>query len=786
MQSKTYCTTIAGRTFEVVVGKFAPLTDASVLVSYEDTQVLVHVTSSSARDDIDFFPLSCEFREKLYAVGRIPGGYNKREGRPTDQSVLNSRLIDRPIRPLFPKGYKNDVQIIAQVMSVDHSCAPEIVSIIGASVALSLAPKIPFKGPIGALQIGYINDELVFNPSEEQLENSKLSLALAGTKDAVMMVEAQVDVLGEDIILDAILKGHEEIKNIVSFIEEIVEDQNVVKEEYVPKEIDEDFKNRIEELAKDKVLYAFEEVTDKEERGNILDSLKEEITEKLSEEYEDFDERKREFASVFKDIEKSTMRSLILEKDKRPDGRDTRTIRNISTEIGLMKRTHGSGYFTRGLTSALSLTTLGALGEAQRLDGIEVEESKRFMHHYNFPAFSVGETGPMRGPNRRAIGHGALGEKALLAVIPDEDDFPYTIRVVSEVLSSNGSTSQASICAATMSMLNAGVPLKDSVAGIAMGLIKEDDNVKILSDIQGIEDFLGDMDFKVAGTKDGITAIQMDIKIAGIGEEILKEALEQARIGRMHILGKMAETITTPQEMSKWAPRVFMMKVDPDKIRDIIGTGGKTITKITTENDVKIDIDDDGRVIITAANSEGGIKAKEEIENIVKEIEVGEVFDAKIVRIASFGAFVELSPGHEALCHVSELTVERLDKVESKFKEGDIIKVKVIKKDTDGKLSVSAKALLEADAKKDIMQKVANIKVGDVFTSKILRITKFGAFVSLVDGLDGLCHISELTLNRLKRVEDEFKIGDEIVVKVISIEDDKVGVSRKALISDGE
>ncbi len=786
MHRKSYSTTIAGRTFEVEVGKFAPLTDASVLVSYEDTQVLVHVTSSNARDDIDFFPLSCEFREKLYAVGRIPGGYNRREGRPTEKGILNSRLIDRPIRPLFPKEYKNDVQIIAQVMSVDHNSAPEIVSILGASIALSLAPKIPFKGPIGAIQIGYVNDELVFNPTEDQLESSKLSLALAGTKEAVMMVEAQVDVLSEDVVLSAILKGHEEIKKIVRFVEDIVEDQGVVKEEFIPKEKDVEFEAAVEERCKDKILYAFEEVIDKEERNSVLEELKADVIEQLSARYDDFEERTSEFNAIFKSIEKKTMRSLILQKDKRPDGRNPREIRTISTETHLMKRTHGSGYFMRGLTSALSLTTLGALGEAQRLDGIEVEESKRFMHHYNFPAFSVGETGPMRGPNRRAIGHGALGEKALLAVIPDPEDFPYTIRVVSEVLSSNGSTSQASICAATMSMLDAGVPLKDSVAGIAMGLIKEEDNVKILSDIQGIEDFLGDMDFKVAGTKDGITAIQMDIKIAGIDEKILREALEQARVGRLHILSKMAETITEPNELSEWAPRVFMMKVDPDKIRDIIGTGGKTITRITTDYDVKIDIDDDGSVVITANTAEGGIKAKEEIENIVKEIEVGEVFDSKIVRITNFGAFVELSPGHEALCHISELTVDRLDKVESRFKEGDVLKVKVIKKDSDGKLSVSAKALLEADAKKDMMEKISGISIGDVFTSKILRITKFGAFVSLLDGVDGLCHISELTIKKLNRVEDEFKIGDEIVVKVISIDGDKVGVSRKALISSEE
>lgn len=782
MTRRSYSTTIAGKTLSVEVGKFALLTDASCLVSYEQTQILVHATSAEPREGIDFFPLSCDFEEKLYSVGRIPGGYMKREGRPTEKAVLASRLIDRPIRPLFDSDYKNDLQIIAQVMSIDHECSAEIVAIIGASIALSLAKKVPFKGPIGAVQLGYLNEELIINPTEKEIESSLLNLIVAGTKDAVMMVEAEANMLSEEIVLNAILKGHDEIKNIVEFIEEIVQDQNIVKDEFVKTQRNIELENRIVELSKEKIEYVFTNIFEKEQRALKLEEIKEELLNVLEEEFEELED----FSYFFKNLQKKVMRTNIIEKDLRPDGRGLKDIRNIESEISLIKRTHGSGYFVRGLTSALSLTTLGALGEAQRLDGIEIEESKRFMHHYNFPQFSVGETGPMRGPNRRAIGHGALGEKALKAVIPSEDDFPYAIRVVSEVLSSNGSTSQASICASILSMLDAGVPLKDSVSGIAMGLIKEGDKVKILSDIQGIEDFLGDMDFKVAGTKDGITAIQMDIKIDGIDEFILRNALEQARVGRLHILEKMNETISKPNELNEYAPRVYILHVDPDKIRDIIGTGGKVITKITVENDVKIDIDDDGKVVITAESEEGGLNAKKTIEEIVREIEVGEVFNAKIVRIAKFGVFVQLTPSHEALCHISELTVERLDRVESKFKEGDYIDVKIIEKDSDNKLSASRKALLVEKNKEEQAELTKNIKVGDIYTTRIERITKFGAFVSLTPQVDGLCHISELTAKRLKRVEDEFKVGDQIVVKVISVEDGKIGVSRKALLLEDE
>ncbi len=787
MHEKVYRLPFEGSEIEIHVGKFSLLSDSTILISYNDTQIMVHATSSSARDNIDFFPLSCEFQEKLYSVGRIPGGYIKREGRPSEKSTLASRLMDRPIRPLFPDSYRNDLQIVAQVMSIDYSVAAEVIAMIGASCALSLAPEIPFEGPIGAVQVAYINDEFIINPNEDQMENSTLSLIVAGTEDAIMMVEAQANILPEEKVLEAIYLGHDKIKEIISFIKEIQKDQEVVKKEFVPEEIDEELYNFVSDICLDKITHTLHNTTTKEEREKYFGEIKEELEEKYNEKYDDYEEKASTIAGIVKKLQKKAMRKMIVEEGRRPDGRNAEQIRDISTEINLLRRTHGSGFFQRGLTSAISITTLGAIGDAQRLDGIEIEETKRFMHHYNFPPYSVGETGRIGSPNRRAIGHGALGEKALLGVIPNEDEFPYSIRVVSEVLSSNGSTSQASICAASMSLLSAGVPIKAPVAGIAMGLIKEDSDVVVMSDIQGLEDFLGDMDFKVAGTTEGVTAIQMDIKIAGLDRKTLKRALNQAKEGRLHILNEMAKTITEPAEMSPYAPRVEILWIDPEKIRDVIGTGGKVITKITTDNDAKIDITDDGKIVITGANGEAALGARKAIEEIVKEVEVGEIYkNAKIVRITNFGAFVALTDYHEALCHISEMSVKRLDKVEDLFSEGDLVDVKVISKDSDGKVGVSIKALYEEEQKEELREKIKEISIGDVFTVKILRITKFGAFVELVPGVDALCHISELTIGRLKKVEDVFAVGDEIVVKVINIDGEKIGVSRKALLDKEE
>ena len=699
MEHKAYEMMLAGRKLVIEVGKFAPLAAGAAMIRYGDTSVLTTVVASKKpKEGIDFFPLSCEFEEKLYSVGKIPGGYIKREGRPSEKAILTSRLIDRPIRPLFPKGYYNDVQVVASVMSVDQDCSPEIAAMIGSSVVLSIS-NIPFNGPTAAVNVGLIDGEFIINPDTKQSPLSQLDLTVAVTKDAIMMVEAGANVIPEETVLQAILFGHDQIKNIIEFIEGIVSDLGIVKPEFVAKETDPEIKQKIRDMVYDKLNQAIR-ITDKQERGDATDAIKDEMLEAMKDYYAEDGMKLKEINEIFKSFEKENMRRMITFENLRPDGRNPLEIRPISSEVSLLPRTHGSGYFLRGTTSALSITTLGALGEAQRLDGIDLEDTKRFMHHYNFPPFSVGEPGRLMGPNRRSIGHGALGERALLPVIPDEDAFPYTIRVVSECLSSNGSTSQASICASTLSMLDAGVPLKDSVAGIAMGLIREDEKVTILSDIQGMEDFLGDMDFKVAGTKDGVTAVQMDIKIDGINEDILRRALEQAREGRMHILGLMNQTMNTPRkDLSKYAPRVFHMNINPDKIREVIGPGGKVITKITSECNCKIDITDDGRVLITSVDGEGGNEALKRIQAIVKDVEVGEIYTGKIVRIVNFGAFVELLPGKDGLCHISQLTLEKLPKVEDMFKVGDEIVVKVTEIDDKGRINVSRKVLLEKPKK---------------------------------------------------------------------------------------
>jgi polyribonucleotide nucleotidyltransferase len=703
--SKNFEMQLGGRTLIAEIGRYAPLASGAAMIRYGDTAVLVTVANSKkAREGMDFFPLSVEYQEKMYAVGKIPGGYIKREARPSEKAILTCRLIDRPIRPLFPSGYHNEVQVVAQVMSVDQDNAPDIAAMIGTSVALSLA-DLPFAGPIGGVHVGFVDGEYVINPTTAQAEASTIELTVAGTRDAVMMVEAGAEFVSEETMLNAIMFGHEEIKKIVEFVDKIVEEVGVVKSTYVAPLENEELKKAISDLVYED-LHKAVRIQDKVERNDYVDQLVDSMKQMIEEKFEEPEALVKVAKGIFKSLEKKQMRTMITNENVRTDGRTPEEIRRIDTDVAVLPRAHGSGYFMRGLTSALSVTTLGALGESQRLDGIDSEETRRFMHHYNFPPFSVGETGRMFGPNRRAIGHGALGWRALLPILPDENDFPYTIRLVSEVLSSNGSSSQASICASVMSMLDAGIPLKDSVAGIAMGLIKEDENVTILSDIQGMEDFLGDMDFKVAGSKDGITAIQMDIKIEGIDREIMKRALEQARIGRLHILGKMSETISEPRaDLSEYAPRVFMINVHPDKIREVIGPGGKVITKITSECNCKIDIEDDGRVLITAMDGKGGKEALKRIEDIVKDVEKGEIYNAKIVKIMKFGAFVELLPGKEALCHISQMTVKRLDKVEDQFKEGDEIVVKVIDIDKQGKVSVSRKILIEESEKKEAEKK---------------------------------------------------------------------------------
>lgn len=688
---KVFETLIAGRTFKVEIGKMANLANGSALISYGETVVLVTaVASKKPKAGIDFFPLTVEFEEKLYSVGKIPGGFIKREGRPSERATLTSRLIDRPIRPLFPDGMKNEVQVVATVLSVDQDCTPDTIAMNGASLALCIS-DIPFGGPAGAVTVGYIDGNYILNPTIEEKEKSKLNLVVAATEEAVVMVEAGADILPEDVMLGAIMFGHEAIKDICVFINKIASEIGKPKFELILPEVDPVFVQAIEDFLKDKMNQVVR-IADKHDRNEAIEELQTEMLEHFLVDYPDTQDFLK---GQFKAIERTTMRKMIIHEGVRPDGRIATQIRPIACEVGLLPRTHGSGLFTRGLTQALTITTLGALGESQRIDGLDLEDTKRYMHHYNFPPFSVGETGMSR-VNRRAVGHGALGERALLPVIPSEADFPYTIRLVSEVVTCNGSSSQASICGSTLSLLDAGVPLKDSVAGIAMGLIQEDGQISILSDIQGMEDALGDMDFKVAGTKDGITALQMDIKVDGLDRALLENALSQARVGRLHILEKMNAVINKPRaEMSKYAPRVFQIKINPDKIRDVIGPGGKVITRITSTYNVKIDIDDTGVVLITAADGIGGEKALAEIQGIVKVLEVGQVFTGKITRILKFGAFVELGNGKEGLCHISQLDTKRVAKVEDVVNIGDEVSVKIIEIDDQGRINVSRKVLLE-------------------------------------------------------------------------------------------
>lgn len=689
---ENFKTTLAGRPLEIETGKMCEQAGGSCLVKYGDTYVLVNATSTKApREGVDFFPLSVDYEEKFYSVGKIPGGYIKREGRPSEKAVLTSRLIDRPIRPLFPEGFFNDVQVIATVLSVDPDNSPEIAAMIGSSVALCIS-DIPFNGPTAAVYVGLIDGEYVINPKQEEMEKSDINLCISGTKDAIMMVESGSNEVSEDQMIKAILKGHEAIKEICEFEEEII--KKIGKEKYsfekfeakeeIFNEIDKEFREDI----KDSIFEA-----DKIQRIENSESLKDTILNKYLEKYP---EDQKSILKTIDDITSEEFRKGILERNLRPDGRNTEQIRPLSAEVGLLPRAHGSGLFKRGQTQVLTIATLGSFGDSQSQDGLVEEGEKHYMHQYNFPPYSVGDVRPLRSPGRREIGHGALAERALVPVIPTLEEFPYTIRLVSEVLSSNGSSSQASICGSTLALMDAGVPIKKPVAGIAMGLIKSDANTKILTDIQGLEDHLGDMDFKVAGTKDGITAMQMDIKVQGIDEEIMKVALEQAKKARFEILGVITSAISEPRkELSEYAPKIVTIKIDPDKIRDVIGSGGKVINKIIEETGAKIDITDDGDVYISADTTEGLNGAKKMIEDIVKEVEVGEVYFGKVNRITNFGAFVEVLNGKEGLLHISQISKDRVNKVEDVLKLGDEIMVKVTSIDEQGRINLSRKALVE-------------------------------------------------------------------------------------------
>ncbi|MGE7922290.1 polyribonucleotide nucleotidyltransferase [Viridibacillus arvi] len=694
-EKKVYTYEWAGRPLQIEVGQLAKQANGSVLVRYGETVVLSNATASKHPKPLDFFPLTVNYEEKLYAVGKIPGGFIKREGRPSEKAVLTSRLIDRPIRPLFPDGFRNEVQVISMVMSADQDCPSEMAAMLGSSLALMVS-DIPFDGPIAGVQVGLVDDEFIVNPTVAQWEKSTINLIVAGTKDAINMVEAGALEVPEEKMLEAIMFGHEEIKKIIAFQETIAAEVGKGKMEVILHGINEELFAEINAEFGTNMVAAIQ-TYEKHAREEAINAVKAEVVAKY-EEAEADEATLKQVGEILDKMVKEEVRRLITEDKIRPDGRKLDEIRPLSSEVNLLPRAHGSGLFTRGQTQALSVCTLGALGDVQIIDGLGVEESKRFMHHYNFPQFSVGETGPIRGPGRREIGHGALGERALEAVIPNEKDFPYTIRCVSEVLESNGSTSQASICASTLAMMDAGVPLKAPVAGIAMGLIKKDEHYSILTDIQGMEDHLGDMDFKVAGTAKGVTALQMDIKIDGLSNQILEEALTQAKIGRMHILESMLATMPERRDhLSKYAPKIIMVKINPDKIRDVIGPGGKQINKIIEETGVKIDTEQDGTIYISSVDEEMNARAKEIIENIVREAVVGEYYMGKVKRIEKFGAFVQIFPGKDGLLHISEIQEERTKAVEDVLKLEDELLVKVIEIDNQGRVNLSRKVVLKEE-----------------------------------------------------------------------------------------
>ena len=666
------------------------MANGAATIRLGDTVVNVTATASAEpREDIDFFPLSCDYEERMYAAGKIPGGFIKREGRPSEKAILSSRLMDRPIRPLFPKGYYNDVVVVATVMCVDNDCPSDIAAMIGSSVALSIS-DIPWDGPTGSVRIGRVDGEFVVNPSLEQRAVSDMNLTVSGTMDAIMMVEAGANEVPEKDILDGIMFAHEEIKKLVTFINQITAEVGKEKKPMPEHNIPEDLEKAMREFETADMRAAIQ-IHDKTERQNAMDKLEADTKAKFIEEYP---ENGKDIDDVLYKIRKEQMRDLIIHEGVRPDGRKTTEIRPIWCETGFLPRTHGSGLFTRGQTQVLTVATLGAVGESQVLDGISEETEKRYIHHYNFPPYSVGEARTSRSPGRREIGHGALAERALLPVIPPVEEFPYAIRLVSEVLSSNGSTSQASVCGSTLSLMDAGVPIKAPVAGIAMGLIKEEDDIAILSDIQGMEDFLGDMDFKVAGTRKGVTAIQMDIKIHGLSREILERALKQAHEGREFILGKMLEEIPEPRtELSPYAPRIITMQIDADKIRTVIGPGGKTINKIISETGVKIDIDDEGQIFIAAPDMESAKAAQEYIELLTAEVEVGKTYKGTVKRIMNFGAFIEVLPGKEGLLHISKMAKHRVEKVEDVMNIGDEVEVIVYEIDGQGRINLKRPGL---------------------------------------------------------------------------------------------
>ncbi|MDR1779040.1 MAG: polyribonucleotide nucleotidyltransferase [Clostridiales Family XIII bacterium] len=694
---RTFKTALGGRLLQFEIGKVAEQANGAVTVRYGDTVVNVTATmAKSPREGIDFFPLSCEYEEKMYAAGKIPGGFIKREGRPSEKATLNARLMDRPLRPLFPKGFRNDVQVVATILCVDPDCPPEVAAMLGSSVALSIS-DIPFDGPTGSVIVGLIDGRFVVNPTQAERAETQLSLTVSGTHEAIMMVEAGANEIPEEQVLEAILFGHEEIKHIIEFINEIVDEVGkpkiAVPDASIPAEIMEPVRAFAAEKMRD-AIHTFGRQEQYAKIDEVYAQAKEEFAER-------FPDQEKVVSAAVEEVMVDEFRSMIINEGVRPDGRKTTEIRPIWCETSFLPRTHGTGLFTRGQTQVLSVATLAPLNEGQTIDGIGDETNKRYMHQYNFPPYSVGETRPMRSPGRREIGHGALAERALLPVLPGEEEFPYAIRVVSEVLSSNGSSSQASVCGSSLALMDAGVPIRAAVAGIAMGLIEDyneqtgESRMAVLSDIQGLEDHYGDMDFKVAGTRNGVTAVQMDIKVHGLSKEILAQALQQAHDGRLHIMEKMEEVIKEPRaEMSKYAPRIISIQIDVDDIRTVIGPGGKTINRIIDETGVKIDIEDTGLIYIAAPDMESAEKGVAAIELLLKDVEVGEIYEGTVKRIMNFGAFIEVLPGKEGLLHISKMENYRVERVEDVMNIGDKVKVKVVEIDNLGRVNLSRKELL--------------------------------------------------------------------------------------------
>lgn len=694
----------AGRKLTLEVGKYAEQAGGAVLARYGDTVVMCTATSSSEiRPGIDFFPLSVDYEEKLYAVGKIPGSFSRREGRPSEHAMLTSRVIDRPLRPMFPSDLRNDVSVVCAAMSVDQDNLPEVVAMVGASAAIAIS-GIPFKKPIAGVSVGYVDGEYILNPNQEQREKSIINVTVAGTKDMVNMIETAANEVSEEIILKAIMLGHREVVKIAEFIDTMVEKVGKPKIKYISYEIPQEIYDSVSEIAYEDIKEALQS-DNKEYRQEKLGVVYEKAFADLAEKFPD---QKAFIKESLSKIEKKIIRNWIVEEDKRVDGRGINEIRTLTSEVGILPRVHGSGLFSRGQTQVLTVATLGPLGNVQKLDGLDEEEKKRYMHHYNFPSYSVGECRPSRGPGRREIGHGALAEKSLMPVLPSEEEFPYAIRLVSEVLSSNGSTSQGSVCGSTLALMDAGVPIKAPVAGISCGLVTHENGYKTMVDIQGLEDHYGDMDFKVAGTVNGITAIQVDVKADGLSPEIIAEALEKTRVARLHIINDvMLKAIDKPRaQLSKYAPKIFTITINPDKIRDVIGSGGKVINKIIEETGVRIDIEDDGRVFVSTTDEEAGRRAIQIIEGIAKEVIPGTIYTGKVMRILQFGAFVEFLPGKEGLVHISKISKERVGKVEDALKVDDIVTVKVMDIDNVGRINLSIKDALPEEEKKESVDEV--------------------------------------------------------------------------------